>query len=155
MCMKFCWPLRELLRAFLPFPADLLDPNFIVRGHSYVNLLDVGDAAIGFGCIDSLSHTYTHKGKRKRYFFRYTDEEVGHKGVLILIPTHEIMRFPQIFSQDKSRWLCCDREREGEGGKLFLLEFVVPENPITSMNRSNVQRPPLTMRGPGDHYRRK
>lgn len=64
------------------------------------------------------SHTYTLKGGRKRYiyiyffFFRYTDEEVGHKGVLILIPTHEIMRFPQIFSPDKSRWLCCDRERE-------------------------------------------
>lgn len=115
MCVKFCWPLRELLWAFLPFLADLLDPNFIVRGHSYVNLLDVCDAAIGFGCIDSLSHIHTQRRKKKIYiffFFRYTDEEVGHKGVLILIPTHEIMRFPQIFSPDKSRWLCCDRERE-------------------------------------------
>ena len=66
--MKFCWPLRELLWAFLPFPADLLDPNFIVRGHRYVNLLDVCDAAIGFCCIDSLSYTHT-KTEEKDIFF--------------------------------------------------------------------------------------
>lgn len=50
--------LRELLWASVPLPPDLSHPNFIVRGCSYINLLDVCDAEIGFYSIDLQTHTH-------------------------------------------------------------------------------------------------
>lgn len=65
------------------------------------------------------SHTRTQRRKKRIFFSRYTDEEVGHKGVLILIPTHEIMRFPQIFSRiSHGGFAVAERERE-RGGQII------------------------------------
>ena len=123
MCIKFCWPLRELLWALSHFQL-----TFWILTLLYV---DAVLSICWMFVMQQLAHVaLIHKSLCFPlslsiyiyiYIYIYTHDK---KYIDSHITTHEIMRFHNFFFLQE------------KGDKLSLLEFGVPEDPITSMNGS-------------------